>query len=473
MTPARRTTTGARPRHAVSGHDPFGTAAVRERVLAAWAASPARFREDANAEEDFSLGGYRDRVIVELAQNAADAAARPVGRSAASLSTRTTEPSCAAANTGTRWTRPASRRWRPCGLRPSGAAAVGRFGVGFAAVLSVTDEPAVRSTSGGVRFSAVETRAAVAGVPALAAELDRRGGQVPVLRLPWPADPLPAGEWDTEVLLPLRPDAVDAVGAALAGLDPVLLLALPALRSIDAGGRVLSRLDEPVAAALPDGGGAAAGGAWTVLRDGERETRWIVRSATGVLPADLLATRPAEERDRPEWTVSWAVPVDAAGRPVPPSARPVVHAPTPTDEPLSLPAVLLGAFPLASDRRHVTPGPVTDLLVAAAARAYADLVAALPPDPTVLTLVPRPSLAAAELDAAATTAVLAALRDTRFLPQGDGDPVAAADAVVVDAASEQLVAALADLVPGLLPASWSGRAHAPALDPLPHVLKSN
>jgi hypothetical protein len=56
--------------------DPFGTAAVRERVLAGWAASPARFREDANAEEDLVRGGYRDRLLVELAQNAADAAAR-------------------------------------------------------------------------------------------------------------------------------------------------------------------------------------------------------------------------------------------------------------------------------------------------------------------------------------------------------------------------------------------------------------
>src|SRR5260370_5462735 len=56
--------------------DPFGTEELRRRVLDAWAASPARFREDANAEEDYALGGYRDRVVVELAQNAADAAAR-------------------------------------------------------------------------------------------------------------------------------------------------------------------------------------------------------------------------------------------------------------------------------------------------------------------------------------------------------------------------------------------------------------
>ena len=56
--------------------DTFGTARLRRGVLDAWAASPARFREDANAEQDLALGGYRDRLVVELAQNAADAAAR-------------------------------------------------------------------------------------------------------------------------------------------------------------------------------------------------------------------------------------------------------------------------------------------------------------------------------------------------------------------------------------------------------------
>ena len=450
--------------------DPFGTAAVRDRVLAAWAASPARFREDANAEQDLTHGAYRDRLLVELAQNAADAAARSGvdGRLRLSL----VDGQLLAANTGA--------PLDPAGvealatLRASAkrdGASVGRFGVGFAAVLTVTDEPAVHSTTGGVRFSAADTRAAVAEVPALAGELERRGRQVPVLRLPWAADPVPAGEWDTEVRLPLRSDAVDAVRAALASLDPVLLLALPALRSIDAGGRALSRVDD---------GGAV------VLVDAGTRSRWVVRSATGVLADDLLGTRPVEERDRPEWTVSWAVPVDGGGRPVPPPNRPVVHAPTPTDEPLSLPAVLLGTFPLASDRRHVTPGPVTDVLVTAAAGVYADLVAALPPDPALLALVPRPTLAAAELDAALAAAALAALRTTGWLPpavrpEPDAEPSATpapdavpaarpgvellvpTDAAVVDAASEGLVAALADLVPGQLPASWSGRGNAAAL----------
>src|SRR3954469_25864203 len=54
----------------------FDTRRLRETVLAARTASAARFREDANAEEDLALGGYRDRLVVELAQNAADAAVR-------------------------------------------------------------------------------------------------------------------------------------------------------------------------------------------------------------------------------------------------------------------------------------------------------------------------------------------------------------------------------------------------------------
>src|SRR5689334_8752768 len=77
----------------------FGSAGIRERVLAGWVAAPVRFREDANAEEDLALGGYLDRVVVELAQNAADAAVRAgvPGRVRFSLRDQT----LVVANTGT------------------------------------------------------------------------------------------------------------------------------------------------------------------------------------------------------------------------------------------------------------------------------------------------------------------------------------------------------------------------------------
>src|SRR5690242_12564714 len=123
--------------------DPFGTARLRRGVLAAWGAGPARFREDANAEEELALGGYRDRLVVELAQNAADAAARAGVPGRLRLALR--DGVLCAANTGApldpqgveslSTLRASSKREQE--------SQVGRFGVGFAAVLAVSDEPAV------------------------------------------------------------------------------------------------------------------------------------------------------------------------------------------------------------------------------------------------------------------------------------------------------------------------------------------
>ncbi|WP_245784640.1 sacsin N-terminal ATP-binding-like domain-containing protein [Geodermatophilus amargosae] len=441
--------------------DPFDTAGLRRRVLAAWTDSPARFREDANAEEDLVRGGYRDRLLVELAQNAADAASRAgvpgrlrlelvdVGSGAEVLhAANTGAPLDAAGVTGLATLRASAKR--------DEVQSVGRFGVGFAAVLAVSDEPAVHSTAGGVRFSAAHTRAEVADVPALAAELARRDGAVPVLRLPWPADGPPPAGYATEVVLPLRAGSRAAVRAALEQLEAELLLALPGLAEVevvvDGTARLLTCASEPPLARV---------------RDGERTTTWRLATRSGELPAGLLADRPVEERARRGWTVTWAVPIDDDARPVPPAGRQVLHAPTPSDEPLSLPVRLIAPFPLGPDRRHVAPGPVTDALVAVAADTYADLVRELAGDPAVLALVPRIGLAAAELDAALGSAVLDRLRAAAWLPaadpEEDGTRQPPTRAAVLDDDREEPVAVLAGVLPGLLPAGWSRRDGAPAL----------
>ncbi len=439
--------------------DPFGTGVLRRRVLAAWTDSPARFREDANAEEDLVRGGYRDRLLVELAQNAADAARRAgeTGRLRLALSGGP-DPVLRAANTGApldaagveglATLRASAKRDDP--------ASVGRFGVGFAAVLAVTDEPAVHSAAGGVRFSAARTRAAVAAVPDLAAELAARDGAVPVLRLPEPAEGAPPEGFATEVVLPLRPGLRADVAAALSALDAELLLALPGLGaievSVDGTRRLLSRDGVPPLVRLTDG---------------DVVTRWAVATRAGELSPELLAGRPVEERTRRGWSLTWAVPVDDDGVPRPLPGRQVVHAPTPSDEPLSLPVRLIAPLPLGPDRRHVLPGPVTDALVSAAAETYADLLAGLPADPALLALVPGTRLAGAELDAAVCAAALDRLRNTAWLPvAGNGSRVLPARAVVLADATDEQVAALTGVVPGLLPAGWSPRTDAPALTAL-------
>ncbi|WP_432185108.1 sacsin N-terminal ATP-binding-like domain-containing protein [Streptomyces tendae] len=452
-------------RPAAEGADPFGTARLRRGVLDAWATSPARFREDANAEEDLVLGGYRDRLVVELAQNAADAAARSGVPGRLRLTLR--DGVLVAANTGAPLDATGVESLstlRASAKRDAADGSVGRFGVGFAAVLAVTDEPAVVGRHGGVRWSLAEARDLTADTarhsPGLGDEIRRRDGHVPLLRLPFPAEGSAPAPYDTAVILPLRDTAAaDLAERLLHGVDDALLLALPGLAEvvIEAGDevRTLSRRTED---------------SLTVVEDSrEGVTRWRTAAAHGPLTPDLLADRPVEERLRPHWSVTWAVPVDADGVPERPRTSPVVHAPTPSDEPLGVPALLIASFPLDATRRHTAPGPLTDFLTERAADAYAGLLADWRPVAVgLIDLVPG-ALGRGELDGALRQAILDRLPRTSFLPPAlpsagrdaeDDLPesLRPRDAEVVEGAGADTVRVLAEVLPTLLPAGLERRA---------------
>jgi hypothetical protein len=440
--------------------DVFGTVGIRERVLAGWAAAPVRFREDANAEEELALGGYVDRLVIELAQNAADAATRAgtPGRVLYEFRANT----LVVANTGApldaegveslATLRASAKRTNPRDL-PTPDASVGRFGVGFSAVLAVTDEPVVLSRTGGVRFSKADTAAAIAdlGNASLDTELRRRDGQVPVLRLPFATEGEPPAGYDTAVILPLRDEAAaDLVRRLLAEADDALLLALPGLERIEIETDDTHRILENAA------------------------DRWHIHRAAGTFTTaereHLLADRPTEERTRPTWSVVWALPrTQLAQSPndlpsaAPPTLPGVVHAPTPTDEPFSLPALLLATFPLDSTRRHVAKGPLTDRLVQEAATSYAELLRQRSVDQDdVLPLVPT-GLAAGALDRMLRDEILRVLPSTPILPAVDGTILRPNEAAVVDGADEAFNEVLAPLVPGLIHARREDRL---ALDAL-------
>ncbi|MGW6704364.1 sacsin N-terminal ATP-binding-like domain-containing protein [Streptomyces sp. NPDC054956] len=469
---------------AQGGVDPFGTARLRRGVLDSWGAGPARFREDANAEEDLALGGYRDRLVVELAQNAADAAARAKvpGRIRLTLHAGDDQPDghavLAVANTGAPLDATGVESLstlRASAKRDNASDSVGRFGVGFAAVLAVSDEPAVLGRHGGVRWSLAEARelarGAAVGSPGLGDELRRRDGHVPLLRLPLPAEGTAPDGYDTVVVLPLRDAAAeDLARRLLDAVDDALLLTLPGLAELvietpstgTAGGvRTLRRRAE---------------GPYTVIEDSASGTnRWRTVRHGGPIEKALLADRPVEERLRPAWSVSWAVPVDAEGAPVRPATAPVVHAPTPTDEPLGIPALLIATLPLDTARRHPAPGPLTDFLVERAAEAYAELLASWNPVSTGLVdLVPGP-LGKGELDGALRAAILTRLPRTAFLapaaePEApeEGEVAERAalrpfEAEVVEGAGADTVRVLAEVLPTLLPAGLERRSELRAL----------
>ncbi|WP_136518551.1 sacsin N-terminal ATP-binding-like domain-containing protein [Cellulomonas telluris] len=434
--------------------DVFGTAALRGAVLEAWRASPARLREDANTEEDHARGYYRDRVVVELAQNAADAAVRAgvpgrlllrLGRDDAGAG------SLVAANTGAPLDAAgvaSLASMRASAKRDAAPTTVGRFGVGFAAVRAVADEVVVASTSGAVRFSLTATRAvldeaaaaeAAHGRPELGGEVGRREGSLPALRLPWDAPDRPPAGYDTAVLLTLRDDAaVDAVRAQLADVGDALLLALPGLVEV-----VVEDDDAPP------------------RRVADVASRWHVGRAEGELPLALLADRPVEERTARRWRVTWAVPRDGA------DVRPpgVVHAPTPTDEPLSLAALLVATLPLDPSRRHVASGPLTDAVLDHAAEAWAALLADLAAGGRdVLPLVPA-GLPHGGVDGALRERATAALARTPLLRAAAGDAlVAPACATLVrDLAEPAAVEALGAVLTGLVHVPPAGRAAARVL----------
>ncbi len=393
---------------------------MRAAVLTAWRAAPARFREDANAEDDLATGPYRDRLVVELAQNACDAGA-------SWLSLVLDDGVLVAANDGAPLT--AEGVAALASLRASAkrtGRTVGRFGVGFAAVAAVADEVVVASPTGSVLFSRARAREVVDGVPELAAELAARHGHVPLLRLPFESDA--TATEGVEVRVTVRPEARERVRAMLDGIDPTLLLVLPGLTT-------LSVLDRETTA-VRDGDDLLLGG-----------TRWRVARAEGSVDPALLAERPVEERAQDRWSVTWAVPLaDGRPAPLPTGVSAVLRAPTPTDDPLSLPAVLAASLPLGPDRRRVALGPLADEVLRHAAELLGELVAALPLDPSRLLLVPPP-LAAGEVDARLASCVLQVCRPEVVL--GHPRPV------VLEGASPQLCALLEDVVDGLLPSEWS------------------
>ncbi|MEU3316627.1 molecular chaperone Hsp90 [Streptomyces sp. NPDC006662] len=453
---------------AQSGLDPFSTTRLRRAVLDAWAAGPARFREDANAEEDLALGGYRDRLVVELAQNASDAAARGRVPGRLRLTLHPAIPGSAGhgvlavANTGAPLdaTGVESLSTLRASAKREGASSadtVGRFGVGFAAVLAVSDEPAVLGRHGGVRWSLTEAREMAAEAahfsPGLGDELRRRDGHVPLLRLPLPAEGTAPEGYDTVVVLPLRDAAAaDLAERLLHGVDDALLLTLPGLTEVvvdtpSSGTRTLYRHTD---------------GPYTVIEDSASGThRWRTARANGPLDRALLAGRPVEERLRPAWSVTWAVPVDTDGAPQRPRTAPVVHAPTPTDEPLGIPALLIASLPMDTSRRHHAPGPLTDFLVERAADAYAGLLASWEPvTPALVDLVPGP-LGRGELDGALRAAVLQRLPRTGFLapaaPSEELTRLRPFEAEVVEGAGADTVRVLAEVLPTLLPAGLERR----------------
>ena len=225
---------------------------------------------------------------------------------------------------------------------------------------SATRRPSSRPTGGGAlqrRRAPAPAVAARPGAGRRAGPARRRGaGAAAALRRPTGAPP--AG-FATEVVLPLRAGAAGTPSPRRwPALDAELLLALPGLAAIEV-------VVDGARRRLPGDGAGGAGPAHR-RRRGRRPGTWPRRS--GELPAELLADRPVEERDRRGWTLTWAVPLDDDGAPRPLPGRQVRARAHPERRAADAAGAADRALPAGPDRRHVAPGPVTDALVARGGR---------------------------------------------------------------------------------------------------------
>ncbi|WP_369144454.1 DEAD/DEAH box helicase [Streptomyces sp. R44] len=195
-----------------------------ERVLQTYAVDPGLIPEHANSERRITQGGYGDRQLFELVQNAADEIASQPGGTAHVVLTNT---HLYCANEGSPVTPEGAETILRMSMSRKRGGQIGRFGVGVKSVLVVTDTPQFFSSTGSFGFDREWAHERIRSVPGVT---DRLGEnfEAPVLRMARPLDMAAERaqdpvldellEWAvTVVRLPLLPGAADKLAQDMHG----------------------------------------------------------------------------------------------------------------------------------------------------------------------------------------------------------------------------------------------------------------
>ncbi|MFJ2514777.1 DEAD/DEAH box helicase [Streptomyces griseoviridis] len=155
------------------------------RVLQTYEVDPGLIPEHANGERRITQGGYGDRQLFELVQNAADEiSAEPGGTVQVVL----TETHLYCANEGTPMTPEGAETILRMSMSRKRGGQIGRFGVGVKSVLVVTDTPQFFSRTGDFGFDREWAFEKILSVPGVRDRLGERF-EAPVLRMARPLDP--------------------------------------------------------------------------------------------------------------------------------------------------------------------------------------------------------------------------------------------------------------------------------------------
>ncbi len=367
----------------VNGNDAVLEAVQKlsELALRTYEVNPGLVEEHANGERRIHQGGYGDRQLFELVQNAADEL-RDFEFRGGTIEAVLTKTHLYCANEGSAITPAGAETILRMGVSRKRGGQIGRFGVGVKSVLSVTKTPQFFSSTGAFGFdadwSANEIRTAVNKSLVEQGRPEMELPDTPVLRLARSldvkaereADPILNSllEWATTVVrLPLLPGAADELAASMHKTKSNALSSVeefPALFQLfspHAGKVVLD--DRHVKPAVRRELTVGHSGPVTIIhqtRSGSKpsDERYRVFTMQHSVTEEVRSTS-GELHDRALLDVSWAVPDYRVEKSTEaplwtvPSERGVFWSYFPTKYPTTLSGALNAAWKTNEDRQNL------------------------------------------------------------------------------------------------------------------------
>ncbi|MEV2243670.1 DEAD/DEAH box helicase [Streptomyces sp. NPDC049970] len=367
-------------------------------VLKTYQVDPGLVQEHANGERRITQGGYGERQLLELVQNAADEIAdQPGGK----LHVVLTDGHLYCANQGSPVTPEGAETILRMSVSRKRGGQIGRFGVGIKSVLSVCDSPQFFSGNGDFGFGFDRDWSASEIARALGRHGDI-GMDTPVLRMARPLDvDKERGDdrvldkllgWATTVVrLPLLPGAAERLGRDISGYrsrDGRVTDAFPAHFQLFSShvGQVLLHDERTMPPARREISIEPQGSLRTLkeVTRGAKQSieQWKVFSAS-YSPTGEAADSAGELHGRPVLEVSWAVPEYTVrnGLHTAPVGKGSFWAFFPTKYEVSLTGILNAPWKTNEDRQHLLDGsPFNRELLQVAARLVIDTLPELMPD---------------------------------------------------------------------------------------------
>ena len=332
------------------------------KTLESYRAQPALITEHANQEHDLARGGYANRQVLELTQNAADQISSTKD---GTIQLHLTQDHFYCADNGEQIDEEGARALLFSHLSPKrGTDRIGRFGLGFKSVLGVTDSPEFLSRSGSFRWNREQAERQLRDT---ASDLP----SYPILRIAEAIDPHSLASSDpvlkdlmswakNVVRLPLLPNARGRIQNQLAEFPAEFLLFVPhvsLLEIIDTVGEDSRRITCKISGDTAD------------LTEGDTTTRWLLASTVHQLSSDAIAdkrTLDGEDEEANEVRITWAAPSDRLNEP----GRFWAYFPTLTQSLLS--GILNAPWKTNEDRQNLLSGVYNDELIADSAQIVAD-----------------------------------------------------------------------------------------------------